>query len=97
MTLPSEVEGRWVVRPSPRAAHRVIQGQAVVVVIDSRKLHTLNTVGTRVFELLDGRPLEAVADVIADEFEVSRDEAWEDIRSFVAELLDADAVTVDAR
>ena len=41
-------------RKSERIAARSVDGKAVLVVLDARKLHTLNAVGTRVFELCDG-------------------------------------------
>jgi len=52
---PTAVDAGSVPRKSERIAARAVDGKAVVVVLDARKLHTLNEVGTRVFELCDGR------------------------------------------
>lgn len=86
------LEERVTVAQSQRTAARTISGQAVVVVIDDRKLHTLNEVGTRVWELSDGRTLGAIADVVCEEFEVGRSQALTDVERFVRELRDAGAV-----
>ena len=46
-----------------RTAARVVEGRALVVVLDDQALHTLNEVGTRVWELCDGRDVAAIASV----------------------------------
>ncbi|MFW5920806.1 MAG: PqqD family protein [Polyangiales bacterium] len=74
------------VRQSDRTASRVVEGQAVVIVIDRQKLHTLNEVGTTIWELADGRTLGEIADGIVEEFEVDRDTALADARKFVEQL-----------
>jgi hypothetical protein len=87
-----------VYQRAERSAFRVIGGAAVVVVIDQNTLHTLNEVGTRVWELLDGsRSLGEITDVIVDEFEVERPDALADVDRFVEELLGLGAVETRAR
>lgn len=78
-----------------RIAARVIDGKAVIVVIDDHRLHTLNEVGTRVFELCDGRSLDAIASALSEEFEVEHGRALDDARGFVQTLVDLGAVTVE--
>lgn len=97
MSTATPVDESAVVVPCPRIASRVIDGRAVVVVIDSRRLHTLNAVGTRVFELLDGRPLGEVAKVVHEEFDVSYEQALADVEAFAVELLDAGVVKLETR
>ncbi len=80
------VDEQRKVRQSRRTAARTIEGRAVVIVIDEQKLHTLNGVGTRVWELADGRSVGAIADQIATEFEVDRAVALRDVGRFVGEL-----------
>lgn len=75
-----------VPRRNQRVAARVVDGKALIVVIDDKRLHTLNEVGTRVWELCDGRSLEAIADAIVDEFEIDKPTALEDVQRFVDEL-----------
>jgi hypothetical protein len=84
-----------VPRKSERIAARTVEGKAVVVVLDARKLHTLNRVGTRVFELCDGkRDVSAIAALIADEFGVDVPRAEHDTLSFLATLIQEGAVEV---
>jgi pyrroloquinoline quinone biosynthesis protein D len=73
-------------RRNERVAARVVEGKALIVVIDEKKLHTLNEVGTRVWELCDGRSLDAIAAAIVDEFEVDVQTALRDVQRFVGEL-----------
>ena len=80
-----------------RAAVRVLAGEALVLVIDRRELHRLNSVGTRIFELCDGRhSVGAIAQQLADEFEVEPETASADVRRFVGELLALGAVSLGA-
>ena len=74
-------------RQSERTASRVIDGKAIVITIDSDQLHVLNAVGTRVWELLDGRSLDAIVDQIVREFEVDAERARLDVERFVEQLL----------
>lgn len=80
------------VRQADRTAARVIDGKAVVIVIDRQKLHTLNAVGTRIWELADGRRLGDIADILQEEFEVDRTTALSDATRFVAEMVQLGAV-----
>jgi hypothetical protein len=84
-------------KKSPRIAARVVEGKALIVVIDHKQLHTLNEVGTRVFELCDGgRTVQAIADAIMDEFEVDAATALRDVERFVAQLSALGALEVEA-
>jgi hypothetical protein len=78
-----------------RTACREINGKAIVITIDRNQLHVLNGVGTRVWQLLDGRPLSAIVDAIVEEFEVERDRAAEDVRAFALRLLELGATRLE--
>lgn len=78
-----------VINQGSRTAARVVEGQAVVVVIDAQKLHTLDDVGTRVWELSTGRSLSQIAETICEEYEVDYDRALEDITRFASDMLGA--------
>jgi pyrroloquinoline quinone biosynthesis protein D len=69
-----------------RTAGRVVDGKALIVVVDQRELHTLNAVATRIWELCDGRSVGEIADAISAEFEVDRESALRDAVQFVGEL-----------
>lgn len=75
------------VAQSSRTAARVVEGKAVVVVMDAQALHTLNAVGTFVWERADGRSIGAIVDAMVDEFEVERARAAEDVLRFVEKLV----------
>lgn len=88
------IEVRATVRQAERTASRVLDGHAVVVVLDAQRLHTLNEVGTRVWELCDGRTIESIAREIVADFEVSPEIALADTTRFVEELRSLGAVEV---
>jgi hypothetical protein len=94
MNAPSaELSAHSVPRKSERIASRAVDGKALVVVLDSRKLHTFNVVGTRVFELCDGaRDVAAIAHQIAVEFQVDAVRAEHDALTFLAQLIAEGAV-----
>lgn len=81
-----------IIRRAKRHAARVHEGEALVVVLDQRTLHRLNAVGTRVWQLCDGRSVAAIIDAIVAEFDVSREVASADVARFIAELEAAGAV-----
>jgi GeoRSP system PqqD family protein len=83
-----------IVQKISAQASRVTRGQALVVQIEQRKLHRLNAVGTRVWELCDGRSLGAIVDIVVVEFEVEREVAFKDVCAFVEELAELGALTV---
>ena len=85
------------IRQSERTASRVIEGKAVVITVDQNELHVLNGVGTRVWQLLDGRALEAVVGTIVSEFEVDAERAAADVCRFVEQLLSLGALQIERR
>jgi len=92
----SAIEETSAVRKAERTAARVIDGRAVVIVIDDHKVHALNEVGTRIWELADGRSLGEIVDTLVEEFEISREAARSDAFKFVGELAALGAVEVGA-
>ena len=85
-----------LLRQSERTACRVIDGKAVVITIDQNQLHVLNAVGTRVWELADGRSFEQVVAGIVREFEVEPERARLDVQGFVEQLLAMGALQLQA-
>jgi hypothetical protein len=74
-------------RKSPQTASRVIDGEAVIIVPQDNEVKVLNEVGSRIWELLDGRrDISQLTDAIAAEFDVSYTETLEDITRFIEEL-----------
>jgi hypothetical protein len=73
-------------RRHPDVAFRVIDGQAVIVVPATQSMHTLNEVGTFIWQGCEGKtPDEVVAAVVAA-FAVDESAARADLAAFVGEL-----------
>ena len=83
-----------ILAKSPATASRVIEGEAVILSIDTKVLRGLNPVGSRVWELIDGRrSVEEIVAVIVREFAVAPGPAGSDVDAFVRELLARGLVT----
>jgi GeoRSP system PqqD family protein len=89
-------QAQTIARKTERHAARVIDGQALVVVLDQRAMHRLNAVGTRVWELCDGRTVTAIVDDIVSEFDVTREVAEADVARFLDELAQAGMIELGA-
>ncbi len=62
-------------------------------VADMETLYTLNEVGARVYELIDGkRGLREIVNTIVKEFEVTEQQAESDVREFIAQLLEVESI-----
>ncbi len=62
-------------------------------VADMETLYTLNDVGARVYELIDGeRRVSAIVETIVAEFDVSHETAETDVRDFIAQLLQIEGI-----
>ena len=75
-------------RRHPDTAFREIGEEGGLVVMTQRsEVKVLNPVGVKIYGLLDGdHSTEAIASAIADEFEVTNEQAATDVDEFVAEL-----------
>ena len=75
-------------------ASRLIAGEAVILSLDTKVLRGLNAVGSRVWDLIDGRrTLDDIVDVIVGEFDVQRPQAARDVETFLRQLIDKGLVT----
>lgn len=62
-------------------------------VAEMETLYTLNEVGARVYELIDGeRCVRDIVDSIVSEFDVERGEAENDVREFIEQLLEIEGI-----
>lgn len=74
---------------------RRIGEQTVIVPIkdgagDLDSVYTLNEVGTRIWQLIDGAtPVQRIVDIVGTEYEVSVQEAAKDVAEFLDILRDA--------
>ena len=76
----------------PSIVHRNIAGEEILVpirshVADLESIYTLDEVGARIWELIDGqRRVEEIRDAIVEEYEVSPDVAEADLVDFIQQL-----------
>jgi Coenzyme PQQ synthesis protein D (PqqD) len=80
---------------NPRAAWRVYEGEAVIVSPEDSMLHTLNAVGTLIWEAADGRTaLTTIVSRVVDTFDVDHATAARDATAFVDDLSRRGLLTV---
>ena len=66
----------------------------MILSLDTKVFRGLNAVGSRVWELIDGRNgMDEIVEVITREFDVTRERAAADVGAFVQQLLDKSLVT----
>lgn len=71
-------------------AWRIIDGEALVVSPKGSLIYPLNDVGTRVWELLDGKKkVGEITSILCEEFEADEKIIQDDVVVFVEELLKA--------
>jgi hypothetical protein len=73
-------------RRHPDVAFRVIDGQAVIVVPATQSMHTLNEVGTFIWQKCEGRTADEVVAAVVEEFEVDDATARADLDAFAKDL-----------
>jgi hypothetical protein len=79
-------------RKSDSLVFRKIAQESILVPIrrkagDAEEIYTLNEVGARIWELVDGtRTVEQIRDVIVEEYEVSLREAEKDLMELLGQL-----------
>lgn len=88
------IEASTRIRRAPRTAARTIGGRSVIVVIDKQTMHTLNAVGTLVFERADGASVASVVSAVVSRFDVDEATAEADVQRFVSEMLALGALEV---
>ncbi len=78
---------------SRKIVHELILVPMRKDVADMETLYTLNEVGARVYELIDGkRALREIVNTIVNEFEVTEQQAESDVREFIAQLLEVESI-----
>lgn len=69
-------------------AWRIIGDEAVLLSAEDSSVHSLDAVGTRIWELCDGeKTVSEIIDQVVEEFEVDRDTAEKDVVEFIEELM----------
>lgn len=75
---------------NPKTAYRVIDGEGVIVHLDSSMLYSLNPVATLIWKMCDEKTTvkEIVDNFIKEEFEVESEVAEKDCLEFVHDFID---------
>ena len=102
MVTPDQSPGKPMLDKSfsrdPSMVFRKIADECILVPIrknvgDVESIFTLNPVGAQIWELIDGqRRVEEIRDLIVREFDVSREEAEEDLLVLLQQLGDIGAI-----
>ena len=73
---------------APHAAWRHVEGEAIILDLNTSVYYSLNDTGARIWERLgEGAPPEKIAEELSGEFEVKAEAAARDIEQIVARLL----------
>ena len=85
------------VAPSPEVLFRELDGEAVMLDLDSEKYFGLDEVGTRIWQLLDEhRDVETVVTHLLEEYEVEEEVLRQDMADLIERLVDAGLVQIEA-
>ena len=78
-----------VAKDASQVIDRVVDGEALLIHLKSGSYFSLNSVGTRIWENLDGsKTVEDLADVIVAEYDVSNEQAQTDVLNLVSVLIE---------
>ena len=87
-----------IVIPCPDVLVQELDGEAVLLNLDSERYFGLDDVGTRVWQhLLEHRQLERVCEAMQKEYEVDAASLRTDVLQLVEELVEAGIVTVEQK
>jgi hypothetical protein len=76
-----------VLTKTPDAAYRIYDGQATIILPARAEVKVLNELGSIVWDAIDGqRTLGAILDRLVQDFDISRDQAQDDLFAFLTEL-----------
>ncbi|MCK5553271.1 MAG: PqqD family protein [Deltaproteobacteria bacterium] len=78
---------------SPSAAYQIIDGEAVIIVPSEQMVNVLNPVGSRIWDLADGRKsVGEIAEILTREFDVSYETALKDAMEFTGDLAEKNVI-----
>jgi hypothetical protein len=79
---------KYVAKNNDKTAHRIIDGEAVVVNLTDSTFHTLNPVATFIWQHADGQTsVKEIVQKVCQEFEVDWDIAEKDCLELITELV----------
>lgn len=72
---------------SPSTASQIIDDETVIIVPSEQMVNVLNPVGSRIWDLADGRKCIAeIAEILSHEFDISYETALKDAIEFTVDL-----------
>lgn len=82
-------------KPHPQTAGRVIDEEAVIILSEKSVVQVLNSVGSRIFELADGKHSVAqIIETILQEYNVQPDQGRTDVLNFLEELVKNEVIVI---
>lgn len=82
--------------PSEEVLFRELDGEAVMLDLESERYFGLDEVGTRIWQLLDEHhEVETVVAQMLEEYDVEEERLRADMAALIAELLDAGLIRVE--
>ncbi|MCR4440791.1 MAG: PqqD family protein [Peptococcaceae bacterium] len=79
----------------PDAAYRTILSELILLNLDNGFYYSANEVGSRLWELCDGkRPVKDLIAIISEEYEVAEEEAAGDVLEFIGDLYREGLITL---
>jgi len=82
-----------IIIKNERVPWRIIEGEAVLVKVDSGEVIHLNEVAAEIWKVIDGkRQISEIVGHILSHFDVSREEAEKDTLDFLKSLLDKNLI-----
>ena len=84
-----------IVRRSSQPGAAMVDGQAILMSFTTNNYCAMDSVGTRIWELLQSpMSVAAVCDVLEREYEVGRGECENDVLVFLRQMLEQDVIEV---
>ncbi len=79
-----------------RTASRIIDGEAVIVLTHTSIVHTLNDIGTRIWEMSDGfHTVNQIVKSLCDEFDAPCEQIEKDTIEFLTNLLKKEIIMLE--
>ena len=84
-----------VISRNPELVHSEIDGEVVMMSVDSGKYYSLDRIGSRIWELLeDPVSISVLVERLLREFQVERQTCVEDVIAFLRQLDDDDMLKI---
>lgn len=88
-----EIQERVPVK-SDKVASRIIDGEAVIIMLERQESVVLNNVGSRIWEIMDGqKDLNELASILTSEFDTTYQQALKDLVEFIEDIATRGMVT----